>query len=85
MKGSVVTKLDLFRFRLEKAIAELNPHKLKTDPTTNFWTVYKKVAEEHDNDLLNKYAGDLDTSLLFVSIFMSLTRLASPQPLLSPC
>ena len=46
-----------------------------TDPTTNFWTAYKKVADEHDSDLVSKYVGDLDTSLLFVSTFMSLARL----------
>ena len=40
----------------------------------DFWTVYKKVADEHDNDLVSRYAGDLDTSLLFVSPF-TLTRL----------
>ena len=54
-------------FRLEKAIANCKPTKIKTDPTTNFWTVYKKVADEHDDDLVSKYVGDLDTSLLFVS------------------
>ncbi|KAF9782745.1 hypothetical protein BJ322DRAFT_168803 [Thelephora terrestris] len=55
--------------RLEKAIKELKPAPVNTDPTTDFWTVYKKVADEHDNDLLNKYAGDLDTSLLFAGLF----------------
>ena len=58
-----------FRFRLEKAITDLKPTPISIDPATNFWTVYKKVADEHDNDLLSKYAGDLDTSLLFVSTF----------------
>ena len=55
--------------RLEGAIASLKPAKIKTDPITNFWTVYKKVADEHDADLVSKYIGDLDTSLLFVSAF----------------
>ena len=36
---------------------------------THFWTVYKKVADEHDSDMVAKYVGDLDTSLLFVSMF----------------
>ncbi|KAF9782757.1 hypothetical protein BJ322DRAFT_1009072, partial [Thelephora terrestris] len=69
LEGFVSIESALYRSRLEKSIAEWNPHKLKTDPTTNFWTVYKKVADEHDNDLLNKYAGDLDTSLLFAGLF----------------
>ncbi|KAF9649361.1 hypothetical protein BDM02DRAFT_3094942, partial [Thelephora ganbajun] len=47
--------------------------KIKTDPTTNFWTVYKKVADEHDNDLVSKYVGDLDTSLLFAGLFSAVT------------
>jgi len=52
----------------------MKPAKIKTDPTTNFWTVYKKVVDEYDGDLISKYIGDLDTSLLFVSAFMSLAR-----------
>lgn len=59
-------------FRLEKAIADLKPPARKIDPTTNFWTIYKKVSDEHDNDMVSKYLGDLDTSLLFVSAFRSL-------------
>jgi hypothetical protein len=64
-----------FRFRFEKAIAIRKPRKIKTDPTTNFWTVYKEVADGYDTDLVSKYAGDLDTSLVFVSAFMSPTCL----------
>jgi len=61
--------------RLEKAIASWKPTTTKTDPTTNFWTVYKRVADEYDNDMVSKYVGDLDTSLLFVSAFASLAYL----------
>ena len=53
----------------------MKPAKIKTDPITNFWSVYKKVADEHDGDLVSKYVGDLDTSLLFVSVFISVVRL----------
>lgn len=66
-KRHVRTELTLSRFRLEKAIANCKPAVTKTDPTTNFWTVYKKVTDEHDHDMISKYVGDLDTSLLFVS------------------
>jgi hypothetical protein len=45
--------------------------KTKTDPTKTFWTAYKKVADEYDKDLVSTYAGDLDTSLIFVSPFSS--------------
>jgi hypothetical protein len=68
--------------RLEKAIRELKPAPINIDPTKNFWTVYNQVADEHDNDLLKKYSGDLDTSLLFVSALMSLARLVL-NPVLS--
>ena len=81
----VRTEASLFRFRLEKAIADLKPPPNNIDPTTNFWTVYKKVADEHDNDLVSKYAGDLDTSLLFVSASVSLSRLAILNRIFSPC
>ena len=50
----------------------LKPTKLKTDPATHFWTVYRGVTDEHDSDLVSKYVGDLDTSLLFVSAFIFL-------------
>ena len=70
-RSLVWSESTLFRFRFEKAIADWKPTKI-TDPTTNFWTVYKKVADECDNDLVSKYVGDLDTSLLFVSPFPSL-------------
>ena len=31
-----------------------------------FYDSYRKVAEEYDKDFLNKYGGDLDTTLIFV-------------------
>ena len=48
--------------------------RIQTDSTTNFWTAYKKVADEHDHDLISKCAADLEASLLFVSVFTSLVR-----------
>jgi len=61
-----------FRRSLEKAFSNLKLARVETDPTTNFWNAYKQVADEYDNDLVSKYVGDLDTSLLFVSAFTSL-------------
>ena len=75
--GLIRADLALFRFRLEKAITDLKPPKINIDPTTNFWTTYKKVADEHDNDLVSQYVGDLDTSLLFVSALTPAARLIS--------
>ena len=62
---------------MEEAITSWKTGRIKTDPATNFWTVYKKVADEHDDDVVSKYVGDLDTSLLFVRTFTSLVRLLS--------
>ena len=59
----------LFRLRLKTAIKESNSTPTDIDPTTNFWTAYKTVADEHDDAMLKKYGEDLDTSLLFVSTF----------------
>lgn len=70
----VRTKSAPSHFRLEEAITNLKPPRIQTDSITNFWTVYKKVADEHDHDLISKCAADLDTSLLFVSSFTSLVR-----------
>ena len=62
----------VFHFRFEKAIADLKPTKLKTDPAPDFWTAYKEVADKYDSDLASKYIGDLDITLIFVSVVPSL-------------
>ena len=64
------------------AIKGLKPAETRPGPTTNFWTTYKKVARELDDDLVSKYVGDLDTSLLFVSAFVSLACLIRLSPVL---
>jgi len=64
---------------------DLKPPPINIDPMTNFWTVYKKVADEHDNDLVLRYAGDLDTSLLFVSTLIFLAPLIFLNCILYPC
>ena len=66
------TKSALPHTRLEKAIANWKPEKVEPDPTTHFWTVYKRVADEYDAEMVSKYVTDLDNSLLFVSAFASL-------------
>ena len=64
----------MFHFRFEKAIASWKPTKLKNSPASHFWTVYKRVADEYDTDLVSKYGGGLDTSLLFVSMLTPLAN-----------
>ena len=49
----------------------MKPQEIGSDPATKFWAAYEKVADWHDPNLLSKCVGDLDTSLLFVSMFMS--------------
>jgi len=73
---------------LERAIAALKPLKpaeIQADPTTNFWTAYKKVADEYDTDVASKYAGDLNISLIFVSASTFLACLIRPDKVLSSC
>lgn len=42
-------------------------HREIADPRLRLWATYKSAAEEFDNELLSKYNGDMDTSLIFVS------------------
>jgi len=69
--GPTRTKPTPSHNRLEKAIANWKPDNGEPDPTTNFWTVYKKVAGEYDDEMVKRYVTDLDNSLLFVSAFPS--------------
>ena len=69
----------LSRLRLANTIEGLKPTPTYIDPMTKFWTVYQEAADEYDGTLLKKYARDLDTSLLFVSTFISLV---CPTPFL---
>ena len=81
----VRTESALSCFRLEKSIVNWKPARIQTDPTTNFWTAYKEVANEYDNDMVSKYVGDLDTSLLFVSVSTPLPRLVPLNQVLFLC
>jgi len=36
------------------------------DNRSRFWGVYKRVAEEHDGEFLERYTGDMDIVLVFV-------------------
>jgi hypothetical protein len=54
--------------RLQMAVEALKPTPIVTDKKTNFWNQYKKLADEHDKEFLEKYSTDLDTSLIFVRL-----------------
>ena len=40
----------------------------REDHQARFYEVYRKVAEEYDEDFLKKYEEDLNTTLIFVSL-----------------
>ncbi|KAG8945045.1 hypothetical protein FRC03_001827 [Tulasnella sp. 419] len=39
------------------------------DQYADFWGVYNKEADKEDNELINSFAGDLDTLLIFAGLF----------------
>ncbi|KAG2050452.1 hypothetical protein BDR06DRAFT_891729 [Suillus hirtellus] len=45
---------------------------LSLDDWNGFWDVYDQEAEEFDKSFIQKYASDLDNSLIFVS-FLAMT------------
>ncbi|KAG1865050.1 hypothetical protein DFJ58DRAFT_623522, partial [Suillus subalutaceus] len=36
------------------------------DDRSRFWAAYKRVGEEHDDEFLERYNGDMDIVLIFV-------------------
>jgi hypothetical protein len=41
------------------------------DERSRFWGLYKRVAEEHDDEFLERYSSDMDIVLVFVSFTSS--------------
>ena len=64
---SHLTKMSLTTSRRQKQDAL----SIRDDNEARFYDSYHKVAEEYDKDFLNKYGGDLDTSLIFVGFTSS--------------
>ncbi|KAJ7150832.1 hypothetical protein C8R43DRAFT_1107270 [Mycena crocata] len=55
---------------LQQAIEALKPKVPPvTDKKTNFWSLYKTLADEHDREFHQRYSTDLDTSLIFAGLF----------------
>lgn len=71
----VRAKYVFFRFRLERAIADLKPTPI--NPTEHFWSVYKKTVDERFSRLSEKYKGTLDVITLWVSLFAPLAHIVS--------
>ncbi|KAG2130553.1 hypothetical protein BD769DRAFT_1573959, partial [Suillus cothurnatus] len=43
------------------------------DNRSRFWGVYKRVAEEHDGEFLERYTGDMDIVLVFSGLFSAVS------------
>ncbi|KAJ6495499.1 hypothetical protein DFH09DRAFT_1448621 [Mycena vulgaris] len=56
------------------------------DKTTEFWNLYKPLADEHDKEFLEKYSTDLDTCLIFAGLFSAVSSafIIQIQPELQP-
>ncbi|KAG1745077.1 uncharacterized protein EDB91DRAFT_1200042 [Suillus paluster] len=43
------------------------------DDRSRFWGIYKRIAEEHDGEFLERYNGDMDIMLVFSGLFSAVT------------
>ncbi|KAG2141947.1 hypothetical protein DEU56DRAFT_855456, partial [Suillus clintonianus] len=43
------------------------------DNRSRFWGVYKRVAEEHDGEFLERYSSDMDIVLVFSGLFSAVS------------
>ncbi|KAG2739167.1 hypothetical protein P692DRAFT_20756500 [Suillus brevipes Sb2] len=43
------------------------------DTRSRFWGVYKRVAEEHDSEFLERYTSDMDIVLVFSGLFSAVS------------
>ncbi|KAG1858538.1 hypothetical protein F4604DRAFT_1627691, partial [Suillus subluteus] len=43
------------------------------DDRSRFWGLYKRVAEEHDEEFLERYNGDMDIVLIFSGLFSAVS------------
>ncbi|KIK44208.1 hypothetical protein CY34DRAFT_66329, partial [Suillus luteus UH-Slu-Lm8-n1] len=43
------------------------------DHRSRFWGVYKRVAEEHDGEFLERYTSDMDIVLVFSGLFSAVS------------
>ncbi|KAG1838299.1 hypothetical protein DFJ58DRAFT_622404, partial [Suillus subalutaceus] len=43
------------------------------DDRSRFWALYKRVAEEHDDEFLERYNGDMDIVLIFSGLFSAVS------------
>ncbi|KAG1844262.1 hypothetical protein C8R48DRAFT_539289, partial [Suillus tomentosus] len=43
------------------------------DERSRFWGMYKRVAEEHDSEFLERYTTDMDIVLIFSGLFSAVS------------
>ncbi|KIK35105.1 hypothetical protein CY34DRAFT_60729, partial [Suillus luteus UH-Slu-Lm8-n1] len=43
------------------------------DDRSRFWGLYRRVAEEHDNEFLERYTSDMDIVLVFSGLFSAVS------------
>ncbi|KAG1745040.1 uncharacterized protein EDB91DRAFT_173492 [Suillus paluster] len=43
------------------------------DDRSRFWGIYKRIAEEHDGEFLERYNGDMDIVLVFSGLFSAIS------------
>ena len=43
------------------------------DPKLDFYTIYKRETSEYDTEYMQKYNEDLNTTLIFVRFYLTLT------------
>ncbi|KAG0695693.1 hypothetical protein DFH29DRAFT_764813, partial [Suillus ampliporus] len=43
------------------------------DDRSRFWRVYRRVAEEHDGEFLERYTSDMESILLFSGLFSAVS------------
>ncbi|KAG2133332.1 hypothetical protein DEU56DRAFT_419998 [Suillus clintonianus] len=56
------------------------------DVRSRFWTIHKRVAEEHDGEFLERYTSDMDIVLVFSVLFsaVSTSFIVAMESSLSP-
>ncbi|KAJ7802139.1 hypothetical protein B0H14DRAFT_3884747 [Mycena olivaceomarginata] len=66
--------------------ANINTQPANTDIKTNFWTLYKTLADEQDKEFVKKYSADLENSLIFAGLFSAVTSafIIQIQPEIQP-
>ncbi|KAJ6523437.1 hypothetical protein DFH09DRAFT_198643, partial [Mycena vulgaris] len=72
--------------KLQGAVEGLRSRPPVVDKKTEFWNLYKPLADEHDKEFLEKYSTDLDTCLIFAGLFSAVSSafIIQIQPALQP-